>query len=83
MDWNRADPLSEIDQRISVIEADRDAWQHQLEDAVIAKVRAGHLTDAAQAAEDEARRHVREDTSELAVLRAERRTILPDQRVML
>lgn len=94
MDWAQADPLTEIDGRIALIEADRAAWQHQLEDshevlvraehqrdhARAATVRAEHLVDAARAQETEARLAVREDNQELATLRDERAKIVPGPR---
>lgn len=80
MDWATADPLAEIDGAIDRLEDDRDAWQHQLEEAHLARVRAEHLADSARVQERCAREHVRGDTAELAVLREERRAIVPDPR---
>lgn len=77
MDWSAAEPLAEIDGQIHRLEDDRLAWQHQAEDAHTATVRAEHLADAARAQEEAARKHIREDTAEIAVLRRERRGITP------
>lgn len=68
MDWRRADPVKEITQRIDMLRADREAWQHQLEDAVTAEIRALGLLDAARAAEDGARTKIRDDSAEIDVL---------------
>lgn len=80
MDWTHVDPLTEIEGRIGILELDQRAWQHQLDDAHQAKVRALHLVDAAQAAEDDARRHVRDDAQEIDQLREDLRAIIPGQR---
>ena len=80
MDWQHVDPVGEIDALIGKLEDDQHAWQHQLDDAHQAKVRAQHLTDAAQAAEDVARAHVRDDAREIDRLRQDLACIVPGPR---
>jgi hypothetical protein len=80
MDWTTADPVAVIEQRIRLIEADQRAWQHQLADAHQTRLHALHVADSALTVEDEARRHVREDSQELAHLREDLAAIVPGQR---
>lgn len=81
VDWATADPLGEIDGRIRLLSQDRDAWQHAAADFHDAKLRAQHMIDAADAGENEARQHVRDDVQELEQLHADRALLVPPQRI--
>lgn len=80
MDWRRADPVKELTGCIDRLRADRTAWQHQLEDSVEAEIRALGLLDAARAAQDTARGHVRGDSEEIDRLLDELDRLIPRPR---
>jgi len=64
------------EQRLDLLKADREAWQHQLEDATAVRTRALGLLHGAEAAISEARHHVRDDSAEIDRLQTE----IPSQR---
>lgn len=61
MKWDTGD----LDGVVDRLRNDRSAWQHQLEDSATVKLRAQGLVESADAACEEARQHIREDTAEI------------------
>jgi hypothetical protein len=80
MAWPRGNPVEEIDGLILRHRNDQIAWQHQLEDAAIAEVRALGALQAAQDLQERARQAIALDTAEIDRLFAEREVYVPRQR---